>query len=183
MESGTEKEQKTTGPACGNRCRIRRMREEDLPQVMVIEEENFSIPWSPKSFRNMMVRPEAVFLVAEKTADGPAGIGKEQKILGYAGAVMAMDEGDVTNIAVLNSCKRRGIAADLLKQLIRETMAAGVRDLFLEVREHNIPALCLYRAAGFAEVGRRKGYYDKPREDALIMKRSSEKRTGTAGEI
>ena len=147
---------------------IRRMREEDLPQVMVIEGENFSIPWSLKSFQDMMRRPEAVFLVAERADTEHRDTG----IVGYAGAVMALDEGDVTNIAVLGTYKKQGIATRLLKQLICETMAAGVRDLFLEVREHNTPALCLYRAAGFAEVGRRKGYYDQPKEDALIMKRS-----------
>ena len=151
------------------RYAIRRMREEDLPQVMVIEEVNFSIPWSPKSFQDMMRRPEAVFLVAEKVSAEQSDTG----IVGYAGAVMALDEGDVTNIAVLGTYKKQGIATALLKQLICETMAAGVSDLFLEVREHNTPALCLYRSAGFCEVGRRKGYYDKPKEDALIMKRSN----------
>ena len=149
---------------------IRRMQPEDLPQVMVIEKENFSIPWSEKSFRDMLPRPEAVFLTAVQVSGETGG-----QIIGYAGAVMAMDEGDVTNIAVLGSCKQRGIGTALLDRLIRETESAGVRDLFLEVREHNVPALCLYRAAGFTEAGRRKGYYDKPKEDALIMKRSSER--------
>jgi len=77
------------------------------------------------------------------------------------------------NIAVLGTYKKQGIATALLKQLICETMAAGVRDLFLEVREHNIPALRLYQKAGFVESGRRRGYYDKPKEDALIMVRKS----------
>lgn len=144
-------------------CTIRRMQEEDLPQVMRIEHENFSLPWSQKSFRDMLPRPEAVFLVAE------AGT-----VVGYAGAVMAGDEGDVTNIAVLGTQKQKGIGAALLNALIHETIAAGVRDLFLEVREHNIPALRLYHTAGFREVGRRKNYYDRPREDALIMKKSAE---------
>ena len=141
---------------------IRRMREADLPQVMRIERENFSLPWSQKSFLDMLIRPEAVFLVAEA-----------EIILGYAGAVMAADEGNVTNIAVLGTQKQKGIGAALLNALIRETIAAGVRDLFLEVREHNIPALRLYHTAGFREVGRRRNYYDKPAEDALIMKRSA----------
>ena len=149
--------------------RIRRMEPGDLPQVMVIERENFSIPWSEKSFSDMLPRPEAVFLVAEQLSGE-----KNSRILGYAGAVTAMDEGDVINIAVLGTCKKKGIGTALLDRLIGETESAGVRSLFLEVREHNVPALCLYNAAGFSEVGRRRGYYDKPREDALIMKRSSE---------
>jgi len=147
--------------------RIHRMEPEDLPQVMVIERENFTIPWSEKSFSDLLPRPEAVFLVAEQLSGEESG-----RLLGYAGAVTAMDEGDVTNIAVLGTCKKKGIGTALLDRLIGETEAAGVRSLFLEVREHNVPALRLYKAAGFSEVGRRKGYYDKPREDALIMKRS-----------
>ena len=175
--------------------RVRPMQEKDLTQVMVIEEENFSIPWSRKSFLDMMNRPEAVFLVAAELPQGQESPDRasqndrglmadkteefclkekltEQRILGYAGAVMALDEGDVTNIAVLGTYKKQGIATGLLNRLISETAAAGVRDLFLEVREHNIPALGLYRAAGFVQVGRRKGYYDKPKEDALIMKKA-----------
>lgn len=150
-------------------CRIRRMTEDDLKQIMVIEEENFSVPWSEKSFREMLLRPEAVFLVAERPSEDTG----EKKILGYAGAVMAMDSGDITNIAVLGHYKQKGIASVLLDHLIHETIAAGVKNLFLEVREHNIPALRLYQKAGFVESGRRRGYYDKPKEDALIMVRKS----------
>lgn len=165
------------------------MREADLDQVMVIETENFSLPWSRKSFQDMMARPEAIFLVAEQRSEGPGetagegGPGEESRILGYAGAVTAMDQGDVTNIAVPDEYKKKGIATVLLKDLIRETMLAGVTELFLEVREHNTPALCLYRAAGFEEVGRRKGYYDKPKEDALLMKKEIDPDTSerTAG--
>ena len=139
--------------------RIRAMTEADLDQVLVIENENFSVPWSRRSFADMLPRPETIFLVAEaevpkrpeeNAGAEPAGKEKGRRILGYAGAVAALEVGDVTNIAVLGEYKKKGIATALLNQLIHETIAAGVLELFLEVREHNVPALCLYRSAGFA---------------------------------
>ncbi len=152
--------------------RIRHMEESDIPAVLVVEQENFSIPWSEKSFRDMLQRPEALFLVAERTGpEGGAGT-PDDGVLGYAGAITAGEEGDVTNIAVLGREKQKGIATVLLKHLIRETITAGVQDLYLEVREHNTPALRLYEAAGFVPVGRRKGYYDRPKEDAVLMKKT-----------
>ena len=152
--------------------RIRNMEEADIPAVLVVEQENFSIPWSEKSFRDMLQRPESLFLVAERAFPEESGGVADSEVLGYAGAVVAGAEGDVTNIAVLCREKQKGIATVLLKHLIRETITAGVQDLFLEVREHNTPALRLYEAAGFVPVGRRKGYYDKPKEDAVLMKKT-----------
>ena len=147
---------------------IRLMRENDLPEIMEIEEENFSVPWSEQSFRQLIHDPQALFLVA--VCEDPLSA-KAPVCLGYAGAVMAGEQGDVTNIAVRNADKRQGIGRILLEALIRRTADAGVRELFLEVREHNTPALGLYRSSGFVRVGTRKNYYSDPTEDALIMKR------------
>ena len=147
---------------------IRLMCESDLPEIMEIEEENFSVPWSKQSFRRLIHDPQAIFLVAAREDGLPVGT---PVCMGFAGAVMAGEQGDVTNIAVRTTDKRQGIGRILLEALIRQTAAAGVRKLFLEVREHNTPALGLYRSSGFVQVGIRKNYYSDPAEDALVMKR------------
>ena len=144
-------------------CLIRRMTEEDLPGILEIEQENLSVPWSERSFRDMLCRKEMIYLAAERCGT--------REIVGYAGGSAAGEEGDVINIAVRGSEKQKGTGTALLARLIEEMRSAGVREFFLEVREHNVPALRLYKASGFVPVGRRKGYYDMPREDALIMKK------------
>ena len=147
---------------------IRPMTAEDIPQVAEIERTGFSEPWSEKSFRDMLARPEMIYLVAERAdVSAPGGT----KILGYAGASSAGGEGDINNIAVRGEDRNKGIGTMLLRELLTCAAEAGVRTMFLEVREHNEPALRLYRAVGFTPVGQRRGYYSRPDEDAVIMKR------------
>ena len=145
---------------------IRPMKEEDIPRILEIEQENFSVPWSGQSFRDVLFRKEMIYLTAQENETGA--------IDGYAGGSAAGEEGDVINIAVRGSEKQKGLGSALLARLIGEMRDAGVKDVFLEVREHNTPALRLYEAFGFVPVGRRKGYYNMPKEDALIMKRTEE---------
>ena len=140
--------------------RIRLMSLDDLPEVMEIERENFSVPWSEQSFCDMMTSDHALFLVAES----------EGANLGYAGAVYAGDQADVTNIAVSDRNKRQGIGRMLLKELIAAIRERGVHEVFLEVRESNEPAIALYRSVGFVPVGTRKKYYVDPCEDAILMR-------------
>ena len=164
-DRGTEAEQESTG------VRIRYMTEADLAGVLEVEKENFSVPWSGKSFRDMLARPESVFLVAEKqTASGAENGSLRTSVIGYAGAVVACDQGDVTNIAVLDRYKRQGVGAILLKNLLQEAAKKGAAEVFLEVREHNEPAKQLYRSQNFVPVGTRKGYYTDTKEDAVLMK-------------
>ena len=139
------------------------MTEEDLPQILEIERENFAVPWSERSFRDMLARPETVFLVAEESPEILAG---------YAGALTVWEQGDVTNIAVRDERKRQGIGAMLLEELLAEARERGVTEMFLEVREHNEPAKHLYRSHAFVPVGIRKGYYSDTKEDAIVMKRN-----------
>ena len=151
--------------------RIRPMTEADLAQVMEIEKENFAVPWSEKSFRDMLARPETVFLVAEEIPEEETDVSAPRFLAGYAGALTVWEQGDVTNIAVRDVRKRRGIGALLLESLLAEAAGNGVTEMFLEVREHNEPAKELYRSHGFSPVGIRKGYYTDTREDAIVMKR------------
>ena len=141
---------------------IREMTLDDLEQVMVIENENFSVPWTETGFFSFLLRQDTLFLVAEE--DG--------RVVGYCGAVLVPDEGDVTNVAVAGSCQGRGIGRELVKELTARSAAAGVARLYLEVRRSNERALRLYRGLGFEQTGIRKNYYEEPVEDAVLMCRS-----------
>ena len=103
----------------------------------------------------------AAFLVAQ---DGDTG-----KVVGYAGLLVVADEGYITNVAVFPEYRRRGVAAQLLS--VFENFARGnhLAFLTLEVRPSNTAAIALYESFGFRQAGRRKNYYDLPKEDALIL--------------
>ena len=139
---------------------IREMQIDDLEQVMQIEEQNFSVPWTETGFFSFLIRNDTLFLVAEK----------EKEILGYCGVVTASGEGDITNVAVKKSRQKEGIGRQMLAQLLARMEEAGVGALYLEVRAGNAGAIHLYRKLGFEEVGVRKNYYEAPREAGLVMK-------------
>ena len=93
------------------------------------------------------------------------------EVLGYVGSQSVMGEADMMNLAVLPAARRRGIARALVTALIRELAGGGVHSLTLEVRASNEAAIGLYDKLGFVAVGRRRGYYEKPREDACILRK------------
>ena len=99
---------------------------------------------------------------------------EENKIVGYAGAWLVYDEGQITNIAVLPSARGKGYGSKLTKQLINECFSRGMHEIFLEVRISNLAALAMYRNLGFSVKGIRKEYYSEPTEDAYIMSLVSE---------
>ena len=103
----------------------------------------------------------ATFLVAE---------GEDGSVLGYAGLHVVLDEGYIDNVAVDPAYRRQGIADALIDTFVRFG-AAKLAFLTLEVRAGNAPAIALYEKHGFYEVGRRKDYYDDPKEDAILMTR------------
>ncbi len=139
--------------------KIRLMEERDLSQVAVIEREIFSMPWSLEAFRASSVREDTIYLVAERD-----GI-----VCGYCGLYRSLDEGEIPNVAVDRGCRRQGIASAMLKELMRLGAAQGVASYVLEVRRSNEPAIGLYRSLGFEAAGVRRNFYEKPREDAVIM--------------
>ena len=155
---------------------IREMQIDDLEQVMPIEEANFSIPWTETGFFTFLIRDDALFLVAEE--DG--------EILGYLGILISFDESEITNVCVAEKARRRGIGRALMEDAAREldptlwmwsglVMQDGkVRVIHLDVRLSNTPARNLYESLGFVQDGLRKGYYDLPKEDAVLMSRTDE---------
>lgn len=140
---------------------IREMQLDDLEQVMVIENENFSVPWTETGFFSFLIRQDAMFLVAEEN----------EQIRGYCGVVTVLDEGDITNVSVDKKYQGQGIGKALVQGLIEKTMEAGVTTLHLEVRESNAGAIALYEKMGFEKVGVRKNYYEAPTEDGVLMSR------------
>ena len=104
---------------------------------------------------------DAHFLVAA-VASGP--------IVGYVVALEAADEGEILNLAVAPAGRRNGLGRALVQHILEALTARGVRHVYLEVRESNAPARALYVAHGFKEVGRRKEYYRRPVEDAIVLR-------------
>ena len=134
-----------------------------LEQIERLERLCFSRPWNRRMLAEELENQCAAFLVAEDAETGA--------VLGYAGLLVVADEGYITNVAVFPEQRRRGIAAAILEVYVRFAQANGLAFLTLEVRPTNTAAIALYRRFGFEEVGRRKNYYDLPKEDALILTR------------
>ncbi len=94
---------------------------------------------------------------------------KKGQIIGYICFWVVLDEAHLANLAVAPEARRQGVAAFLLKTMIRYLRARGVKQILLEVRERNKAALSLYHKFGFKIDGRRKGYYSDTKEDAILM--------------
>ena len=136
---------------------IRSMRAEDAAKVASLEAEIFSQPWSENAFLDSLRLPDTIFLVAE-------GV-----IQGYIGMYLAVDEGEITNVAVDPACRRRGIGEGLLTEMKKRATDHKIARIVLEVRVSNEGAIRLYEKQGFSSVGIRRGFYEFPREDARIM--------------
>ena len=137
------------------------IRREDAAELAALERECFSDPWSEESLLYEVENEAAEFLCAR--IDG--------ELAGYIGLHHVLDEGYIANIAVSGKFRRRGVASALLDRIFQTAQRLGLAFLSLEVRASNMPAQALYRKYGFEQAGVRRGYYEKPREDALIMTR------------
>lgn len=138
------------------------MAEEYINAVEQMEQACFSTPWTEDGLRAELTSDTAVFRVA--LLDGvPAG---------YGGMHFVCGEGYIDNIAVLPAMRQRGIGTIIVESLINFTETHNGIFVSLEVRESNAPAITLYTKLGFQENGRRRGFYTKPPEDALILTKS-----------
>lgn len=138
----------------------RRMTRGDVEAVHRIEQDTFPEPWSLQSFIDEMERNAcARYIVAEENGE----------ILGYAGAWLIMDEGHITNVAVLKSRRGEGIGKGLMQALMQYAANMGVQYMTLEVRKSNLTAQKLYHGLGFIDLGVRKRYYEDNGEDALLL--------------
>ena len=140
--------------------RIVPMNADHLDEVAELERICFSTPWSRNMLAEELDNMLSAFLVALDDTD---------RVVGYAGVQVILDEGYITNIAVRPECRRQGVAAKLLQVFLDFAKANKLSFLTLEVRASNYDAIALYGSRGFRSVGRRKNYYEHPREDAIIM--------------
>jgi len=136
-----------------------KLTEAHIPQMVELEKICFSMPWTADMIRSELNNPSCLYLAA---VDGDT-------LVGYIGVQTVLDEGYINNVAVRPEYRRRGIAAALISLLAEQAQAIGLAFMTLEVRESNAPAIALYEKLGFTTVGRRKNYYEKPREDAILM--------------
>ena len=138
------------------------MHADHIPAIAKLERECFSRPWSERMLGEELENQCAAFLTATD---------ENGEVLGYAGLLVAADEGYITNVAVFPEYRRLGVAAKIIEVYMNFAAANDLAFLTLEVRPSNEAAIALYRRFGFEEVGRRKNYYDLPKEDALILTR------------
>lgn len=135
------------------------MTAEDIPAVARLEQECFAEPWSENALAESLADVNYVFFVA--TLD--------ETVVGYVGAYLAADELSITNVAVTASYRRCGAADCLMKALDAFAKEKNLYGITLEVRVSNSAAIALYEKNGYEKSGIRKGFYSKPKEDALIM--------------
>ncbi len=136
------------------------MNGDHLDEVAELERVCFPDPWSRNMLKEELENDLAAFLVA---LDGQGAVA------GYAGLQVVLDEGNILNIAVRPDCRRRGVPGQLLQVFLNFARGNRLAFLTLEVRASNYAAIALYGSRGFRGVGRRKNYYEHPREDAVIM--------------
>lgn len=139
---------------------FRPMTLEDIPDVMVIEHESFTLPWSEGAFRNEMTMNHfARYLILEV----------EGKPVGYCGMWTIVDEAHITNIAIRTAMRGQHLGEHLLRVMMDWAVELGMVRMTLEVRISNYIAQSLYGKMGFVPTGKRKDYYSDNHEDALIM--------------
>ena len=151
-------------------ARLRPATEGDIGAIAAIERSCFADPWSEESFRRILGGSSAIFHVA--------GFPPEFDVAGYVIAFSIGADAELLNIAVDPVHRGKGLAGQMLDAVLIELGARGVRNAFLEVRESNRAARGLYDSRGFTAIGRRRNYYRRPVEDALVMRRMLEVATG-----
>ena len=137
---------------------VERIGREHLLAVAEIERLCFSEPWSEKALELLLGELATGFVCI---SDG--------RVLAYGGMMIAPDEGQITNVAVHPDARRQGLGKAVVEALIEEAHTRGLEQISLEVRVSNQAAITLYEHTGFGVAGRRKSFYRRPTEDALVM--------------
>ncbi len=138
------------------------MTADHLDEIAALERVCFSDPWSRNMLAEELDNALSAFLVA---------LDATGKVAGYAGLQVVLDEGYILNVAVAPEYRRQGVAGKLLQVFLDFAQGNRLSFLTLEVRASNYAAIALYGSRGFRGVGRRRNYYEHPKEDAIIMTR------------
>ena len=132
---------------------------QDIEMVSAMEREFFSTPWSEASIAHYMETGNTIFVVARHG----------EETIGYAAVFCILDEGNLISIGVHGNYRKMGIATELLDIVYDMAHERGVTSINLEVRTGTEAAIALYEKEGFVQNGRRKDFYRKPTEDALLF--------------
>lgn len=140
--------------------RIRQAKLYDVPAMARIERDSFEAPWSAEEITKDVTAGGNVYVAVAECGEEKAGYGEIRSVAG---------EAQIYNIAIAPEFRREGIGEALLRHMIDKAGEGGCTLVTLEVRGGNEAAMALYKKLGFREVGRRKGYYAKGSEDAVLM--------------
>ena len=151
---------------------LRPAAEADLSEIVQIERASFADPWTEEAFRRLLAGHSAIFRVV--------GWPPDLRVAGYVIAFAIGEDAELLEHCRALEERGKGFAGQMLDAVMIELAARGVRNAFLEVRESNAAARSLYRSRGFTEIGRRRNYYRRPIEDALVMRRLLEAAAGGA---
>ena len=151
--------------------KIRSMTMDDIAAVAAMEAEIFSDAWSENLYRETLESGRYDCWVLEVVESDGAGSVKEPKLAGYFCGQIIFDEAEVHRIAVDLKLRGLGYGQALMEDFLHRVQEMGVVTVLLEVRAGNVPAIGLYEKHGFISIGVRKGYYQNPREDALILQK------------
>ena len=152
-------EKKAAGRNNPGIIRIREMSAEDIEDAYNLEKTNLGKEaWTQKQLLDALTRDDTVYLVAEKAG----------RVVGLCGVQNISGDGEITNVSVSGDCRREGVAYKMMKQLLERGNGIGIKDYTLEVRAKNAPAIGLYERLGFVSEGVRPGFYDEPKDDAVI---------------
>lgn len=140
--------------------RVREAVAADLPRMMEIGRHAVTAAqWSLRHYEQALSSGRLALVIEE------AG-----QVKGFLVAIAQTREWEIENIAVIGEARRRGLGSHLMGEFLHQIRSNGASQVFLEVRESNLPARALYEKWAFIEAGRRKAYYDNPAEDAVIFK-------------
>lgn len=147
---------------------LERLVRADAPHVAVLHREDFVRPWSTPEFADLIDQSPVFGFAARQ-------VGVKQRLAGFVLARLVAEEAEILSVAVARANRREGLGRELMEAVLRELHAERASHLLLEVDETNVAAIGLYRKLGFAQVGRRPGYYagtlGKPATGALVMRR------------
>lgn len=136
------------------------MRLRDLPNILKIEKQSFTTPWSRQAFLSELLDNDRAYYLVAKLGE---------QAIGYIGIWLVAGEGHITNVAVLPEFRQHGIGRRLLQSIEELARARKIGRMTLEVRKSNLVAQNLYTSLGFGSAGIRPRYYRDNNEDAIIM--------------
>ncbi len=141
---------------------LRNMNENDVKEIADLESKTFTDAWSENSVYDTFCQKQAFIVVAEQ----------DEKMIGYCISYFVLDEGEIARIAVDVSWRRQGVGREILEQVEKICAEKDITKLLLDVRESNVAARKFYARYGFCEDGVRKDFYDKPKENAVLMSKA-----------